>query len=291
MKKNAIVVYIDADEKIIKEFGWLFKSWQMWSIEKTWDIIAFTNPDVIEEVKSTYVHENVKFVEMEPVSKEYPYLNSYGMFEDDANLAIVNKYDFLFKTDCDTFLTKHFVDFNPWKDKVYCGIGLYANSLDFGDAIRAKLRIISKTLGLQNHGHSHIGASLIAKTDILINISKYQVLITNYLLKNMFKDGDGAWPSWYKGVAALYAHDIAINHIVSPLQLNQGSIDVWCTLNNITSLDLHIHAWHVSDDVFNKKKWHNGELPNIKFGYIPKASGEYCLLVANENIEHLKKLV
>ena len=95
----------------------------------------------------------------------------------------------------------------------------------------------------------------------------------------------------YKGVTALYAHDIAINHAIPPLSLQQGSLDVWCAGNQITSLDLHIHAWQQSTHAaFNKFKFHAGELPNIQFVKVPDVAGDYCLLVANENVENLIEL-
>ena len=52
MNKNAIIVYIDKSEKCQKEFGWLWKSWLMWDINEKWDIVALTNPEVIDRVKS-----------------------------------------------------------------------------------------------------------------------------------------------------------------------------------------------------------------------------------------------
>lgn len=291
MNKSAIIVYIDDNEKIIKEFAWLYKSWRMWDINNTWDIVAFTNPEVLEKVQLTYSHDNVKFIAMEPVNKDYPFTNSYGMFKDKSNIDALEQYDFLFKTDCDTFLTKNFATFSPWKDKVYCGIGMYSNFEGVGGLVREKLRLLSKSIGLKNNGYSHLGASLVANKEMMIGISNTQLSLTNWLLENAFKNGDGQWPGWYKGVTALYAHDMAINHLVGPLSMHQGSIDVWCADNNITSLDLHIHAWQQGQaDIFNKAKWHAGELPNVKFGFIPKTAGEYCLLVANETVEYLKEL-
>ena len=288
MNKNAIVVYIDDSEKHLVEFGWLYKSWLMWSINNTWDILVFTNPSIIERVQSKFSHNNIKFIEMEPTDSEYGFINSYGMFQDKANLEIVNEYDVLFKTDCDTFLTKHFADFKPWKDKVYVGIGMYANHLDTSSLIQEKLKVISKGLGLNYWGHSHIGASLIGNTQNVVGISNLQVTVTKWLLNHGFPNGNGTWPGWFKGVSALYAHDIAINHAIPPLSLQQGSLDVWCAGNKITSLDLHIHAWQQSTHAaFNKSKFHAGELPKIQFIKVPDTAGDYCLLVANENVETL----
>lgn len=291
MNKFAIVVYIDDSERNLVEFGWLYKSWLMWSINNTWDILVFINPSIIEKAKSEFNHDNITFIEMEPTATGYGFINSYGMFKDEANLEIVNKYEFLFKTDCDTFLTKHFAGFRPWKDKVYVGLGMYAGHRETSGLIQKKLRLISESLDLEYWGHSHIGASLIGDTQTVINISNLQLILTNWLLHNGFPDGNGAWPGWYKGVASLYAHDIAINHMIPPLSLQQGSLDVWCAGNQITSVDLHIHAWQQSTSAsFDKAKFHAGELPKIQFNNVPDISGDYCLLVANENIETLIKL-
>ena len=126
---------------------------------------------------------------------------------------------------------------------------------------------------------------------MVIANSILQTGLTKWLLENSFTNGDGAYPSWFKGEVSQYAHELVINSNVSPLGMHQGSIDTWCGSNEITSLDLHIRAWQQEQaDIFNKAKYHAGELPNVKFGFIPKTAGEYCLLVANENVEYLKEL-
>jgi len=286
MSKNAIVVYINDSERTVLEFGWLYKTWLLWSINESWDIVAFTNPSVVEDVKSKYSHDNLKVIEMAPADK--PVTNSYAMFEDENNIDILREYGFLFRTGCDSFLTRHFADFKPWKDKVYVGIGLHAATAHPGDLVREKLSILSNKLGLKWHGLSHIGHNLLASSEMVIANSILQASLTKWLLENSFTNGDGSYPSWFKGEVSQYAHELAINSNVSPLGIHQGSIDTWCGNNEITSLDLHIRAWPQSNDVFfDKVKYHAGDLPKIKFNEVPKTAGEYCVFVADMDIKEI----
>jgi hypothetical protein len=286
MNKNAIIVYINDSDKALTEFSWLYKTWLMWSIDKSWDIVAFANPSIIEDFKSKFHHENLKVIEM--LSSDTPIANPYAMFKDDNNIEMLKEYEFLFRTECDSFLTKHFADFKPWRDKVYVGIGLHAATTHPGDLIREKLKIISSTLGLKWYGHSHIGHNLLASSEMVIANSILQTGLTKWLLENSFTNGDGAYPSWFKGEVSQYAHELVINSNVSPLGIHQGSIDTWCGSNEITSLDLHIRAWPQSNDAFfDKVKYHAGNLPKIKFNEVPKTAGEYCVFVADTDIKEM----
>ena len=87
MNKNAIVVYINDSDKALTEFSWLYKTWLMWSIDKSWDIVAFANPSIIEDFKSKFHHENLKVVEM--LSSDTPIANSYAMFKDDIGAYFI----------------------------------------------------------------------------------------------------------------------------------------------------------------------------------------------------------
>jgi len=286
MSKNAIVVYINDSERTVLEFGWLYKTWLLWSINESWDIVAFTNPSVVEDVKSKYSHENLKVIEMLPADN--PVTNSYAMFEDEDNVDILREYEFLFRTTCDSFLTRYFADFKPWKDKVYVGIGLHAATAHPGDLVREKLSILSDTFGLKWHGISHIGSSVLANFEIMVHLSKLQTSIAKWLLENGFPNGNGSYPSWFKGEVSQYAHEIAINNITGPLGLHQGSIDSWCGNNEITSLDLHIKSWPQSNQgFFNKAKYHAGELPKIKFSKVPKQAGDYCMFIVDTDLKSM----
>ena len=65
MNKNAIAVYINNNQSI-EEFSWLYKTWRMWDISKTWDIIAFTDPGAMEAITKSYSNiDCLKIIELE----------------------------------------------------------------------------------------------------------------------------------------------------------------------------------------------------------------------------------
>ena len=302
MNKNAITVYIDNNEKCITEFSWLWKSWAMWDINEEWDLVACVHPEIEERIKTEFTYNGLIVLVQPPMRdvdefwKDYNFVNSFSMFEHHSNLEVFARYENIFRTDCDTFLTQHFKGFSPWKDKVYFGIGMQYNTPGNPDLlveIRDKVRFIAKELKLPYSDVAHVGASIIANTNTMAAITKLHFTVTKYLLKMGWPPGDvGQWPGWYKGVASMYAIDIAVNAYIKPLQIQQGSLDIWCGSNKITKLDMHIHAWHQDqDNFFNKVKFHAGELPKMKFGKIPLKAGEYCLLIANEDLDYLKMCV
>ena len=302
MNKGAIIVYVDDNEKIIAEFGWLWKSWLMWDINEEWDLVAFVNPSAMEKVKAKYSHDNVVFIEKEPMNKPgttwegYGFVNSFAMFTEKKHEDILRKYDYGLRTDCDTFLTKNFKGFDIYGSRVYVGNSsvLTPQDQDFGSGIIDKLKIVSKSLKLRYNYINHVGASIMTSMDKLIGITKLHYIATQFILKWGWAPGDkGHWPGWFKGVASMYGIHVAVNHYTNWLEINSGSLDVWCQGNTISSSDLHIHAWQFDEngDIFNKLLWHKGELPKIKYGKIPKTAGEYCLLVANEDLDYLRMCV
>ena len=283
MNKNAIAVYINNNQSI-EEFSWLYKTWRMWDISKTWDIIAFTDPGAMEAITKSYTNiDCLKIIELEATQS----CSSITIFESEENVKLLLGYDFIYKTSCDTFLTKEFSAFKPWKDKIYVGIGLHANQGAVGGLIREKEELLNKALELKWHGHTHIGGGLIGHSSIVFKITKMQYTINNWLLKFSFTEGVGVFPNWNTNSAIDYAFEMAINHVASPLSLHIGSLDTWCSSNELTSLDLSIKTWSNNEILFNKEKWFAGELPNIGFSKLPKTAGEYCLMVADSNVDQL----
>lgn len=296
-KRNAIVVYVDPRPKCLTEFSWLWKTWMMWSIHENWDLIAFVDPEVKDEVNSKFAHDNLIVIEKEGLNKKdtvwegYGFVNSFGMFdESESTEMLLKNYQYVFKTDCDTFLTGNFKNFEPDPHRVHLGIGMYyPDEIDLIESVREKLKAVSNSYGYNFRSIHHIGASIIGPTGSIINLCRDQMKITETLLKYGWQKGDvGQWPGWWKGVSSMYAMEIAVNNYLGPMSIVKGCIDVYCTHNTIMSTDLHIHAWQCKEDMFNKKKFHAGELPIMKYNKIPKIAGEYCLLVANEDLDYLR---
>ena len=304
-KKNAIIVYVDNNEKCVTEFSWLWKSWLMWDINIKWDLVAFVNPECEAEIKQKFGHFNLKVIALEPLLvdkggfdwSKYQFVNSFAMFrENDIANDILAKYNYILKTDCDTFLTKSFKDFDPTGNIVYLGKGgQYA--FPEGDkealwAVRQRTRDVANILNLNHTDISHVGASICGKATSIVLIILHQFKITKTLLQQGWAEGTvGHWPGWYKGVASMYAIELAVNHLVHNSNVHQGSFDGWCTTNKLTNLDLHLHAWHVGDsDMFSKIKWFEGNLESKKYDYLPEIAGEYCHAIASMDLLELKAI-
>lgn len=272
MNNKAILTHINSGKDLI-EFSFLWKSWLMWNLNEHWDMVIISELDL-----NDYEHDN---------------LTVYQNFED--NIESLSEYEFLFKTECGSFLTSNIKDFQPWKDKLYLGIGTqYMMSTD-DKLIRLRflIRKVAERLNLPYRDISHIGNSIIGSSKLIINILRVQKSIASYINEHGWKEGeDGILGGWHRGYVNEYALDLAVNSTVKPLSIHQGSIDVWCGFNKITSLDLHItcNERNGKNTVFNKEKFHSAELPKLKYNRIPVTAAEYCFLVATEDLEYLKSL-
>ena len=303
-KNKAIVVYIDNKEKCIEEFSWLWKSWLMWDINEEWDLVAFTNPIIMETIEKRFKHDDLYLLSMGSCAvtgsewEGYGFVNSFSMFDNPVHDNLLKeRYDYLLKTDCDTFLTKNFKGIELDKTRVHFGTGMYYpinQGIGWINLVREKIVATSKAMGLKYNNITHVGASMLGYTEAISKICKLQKEITSNLLKYGWKKGDnGTWPGWWKGTASMYAGEIAVNHLLGPMNIVSGTVDVYCTENKITSTDLHIHAWQVDEEtkLFSKKKYHTGELPKIKRMAVPNTAGDYCHMVACQPLKELKELV
>jgi len=303
-KRNprAITVYVDNNDICVTEFSWLWKSWLMWEINKEWDLIACVHPEIEERIKKEFKADGLVVLPTPPMRdidkfwEDYRFVNSFCMFEHDPNIITLSRYQEVFRTDCDTFLTEHFKGFVPYVDKVYFGVGLQHNNHQNPWGIietRDQVREVAHELKLTYKDISHVGSSIICRTPRLMKITRMHLKVTEYLLKHGWKPGEiGDWPGWFRGVASMYAIDIAVNNYVHLLEIQQGSLDVWCGSNDITKLDMHIHAWpQKQEDLFNKTNFHDGVLTEFKSDKIPTKAGEYCALIACNDIDYLKLLV
>jgi len=291
MNKKAIVVYIDNNDTIVEEFSWLYKTWMLYKLYNEYDIVVYHNPDVVDKIPNHPNIEKVSSVPMDiknPMWKNYKFVNSFSMFNDvDECNRMVDKYDYILKTDCDVFLTENMLGQEP--ETIMIGRGGYMTRES--DVVIENLRRIQGKLKLNYNHHNHIGASIFGKTKHIVKIVKYHFLITEYLLKNEWLDGNnGEWPGWYKGVASMYAIHLVVNHFLHSQDIRLNALDDLCWNNKITKDVLHIHAWHGDYD-FSKHKWRNGEYEKVNYTEIPKIAKDFCLCVASSTIDELNKLL
>ena len=148
---KAIVVYLDNSDKAEIELTWLYKTWVLYSLEDEFDLVVYYNPSAKERVKN---FKNIKSIEMPYIrmAEEYKFLNSHYFCTKNWNESL-KKYKFIFKTDCDVFLTENIKGYTPSKLLIGEG-GYYSHGLNQKN-IDEKINFIkniSSSLGYQyNH--------------------------------------------------------------------------------------------------------------------------------------------
>lgn len=282
--KKAIAVYLDDSDKMEQELTWLYKSWILHSLDEEFDLVIYYNPAAKQRI-CNFTHKGVVSVEMPYVrmAEQYRFLNSHYFCRKEYNQALL-KYDILLKTDCDVFLTKNLKGFIPSKFMV--GQGGYYNQkdqkkIDF-------IKKISKELGLGNNNMPNIGASFFSKTRAVLNIVSFQSEITEFLLRNYFKDNKIDEESGFNaGIASMIAGEIAINHAFDNQHVTLYSLDSKCWETTAIGTDtLHIHAWH-SDILWSKHSFFNNEYTNLSVPF-EKAflnAANYCHFIATSSME------
>ena len=290
--KKAIVIYIDDNVKLIEEFSWLWKTWNMWDLMDEFDIVAYCNPSAVSKLP---VHDNLIVKPLESLSDtdpfwaNYKFVNSFAMFNDpdEANWIIKN-YTHILKTDADVFLTEHIKGLTP--SKVLIGYGGYmGHSPEDRKEILGNLQKIRDDLKLQNNGMTNIGASIFAKTPLVVSTVRDHFILTKYILQTQWNKSEGKWPGWFKGVSSMYAIDLVINNNIPTQLISLYTLDTQCWDNLIDSNTYHIHAWHGPD--FSKHKWFNGEYDKLESSEIPKVAKDYCLWIASNTLDELNNVI
>ena len=276
MKDTAIVVYIDNNENIITEFGWLYNSWLLSSSWRTSQIVAFYHPRISKD--DLPKDNDIEYIPLVPLTerelewKEYPFINSIW-FLTMTEAAILTKYKYILRTDCDCFLTPYFPNLRPRLAQF--GAGMFASDSD----IIIRLATIAKKWGIYSV-FNNIGSTFMAYSNKTLQYSQIQMEYCRKLKADEFKDGYGTWPGWYQGVLTMYAGQLAANTIFS-YGINIGGLDVHCVAQEtISPQDYHIHAFH-TEGFFSKHKWRRGEYRNYDMNTLDKIKiCDYCLWIA-----------
>ena len=294
---KAIVVYVDDTPRCLEEFSWLLKSWLLWGLESEFDIVAYHNPTADSKIPD---HPNLikrpqaPRHETHPFWDEYRFVNSFAMFYPFEEEEWIKKnYTHIMKTDCDVFLTKHLLGRKP--AKVLLGLGGYMhwhqdiNKNHAGETTN-KIIEVAKKLGCRYDHINHVGASLFGPTNLVVDVVNFQFTTTEYLLKNEWLTSPGEHLKWYKGVASMYAVQIAVNHLLSRQHVIAYAIDTVCWQSTIINEDvIHIHAWH-TEQMFSKHCWFRGEYEKLVADAVPINAAEYCLWIASNDLNELKKV-
>lgn len=287
---KAIVVYLDAGNKAAEEFSWLQKTYQLWNLHREYDLVVYHNPAVQPPMcEGLVARQLAPMADEDGFWSDYPFVNSFAMFRQEGEQEwLIDKYDYLLKTDCDVFLTANLRGLEP--EQVLLGYGGYMEHPETRDEVVQNLVRIFKKLRISDGGLNHVGASISGRTRDVLPVISDHLALTRRLLETEWKNGDpGKWPGWYRGVASMYAIHLAVNKNLQARDVRLNALDSFCLDNKITRDVLHIHAWHCVAD-FSKHKWFAGKYKPRSFSGIPEVAKDYCLCVASRSLEELRKL-
>jgi len=293
--KRAIAVYLENKENLIGQFWGLYASLKYINSNDT-DMVVFGPLDVLEKIPDDCIK-----IECNPISHEYPwsdprlpspyhFINSiYFLCTPEAEILL--NYDYVLKTDVDTFLTPKWNEFYP--ENYTSGRGRYIND----DLTADKMINIANDLGLNHKGIYDIGATHYGKPELVLKVMKLTYSTSKYILENVFKDDLGKWPSLFYGVTTMYGGEIAVNHLIDNLIQAPDKMDCRSDSNMVIKEQIHLHSYHTFE-IFSKFKFESGEYDNIDISKLnTNIISDYCLYMAlngkkirnGEKVEKLNK--
>ena len=270
--KRAVVVYLECKRSLMMQFACLYTSFKFVNPKDT-DLVVFGT----KEAHALIPNDCIK-VEYNPLSEpkkwlEHRYINSISCFVGEA-ADFLDSYDYILKSDVDTFLTPSFKSYFP---ENYCvGKGGYV----YTDEVKQRIKHIAKRFNLRHQGIHNIGSTQYGRPQLLKKVCALSVMVANHIMFEEFKDGPGDWPGWYQGVTLMYSGEIAVNHFIENICLDIEKLDYDSTSSNSIFEHPHIHCWH-NDNMFSKFKFVEGsydklDITNIKLDKIK----DYCLYIA-----------
>lgn len=285
MNSKVIAVYVDNSERILTEFSWLYKTWRLYSLDKEFDLVVYHHPLIKEKLN---FYEGIIKIEMPNIrmSDTYKFLNSHYFCLDEWS-ELLKKYKYLFKTDCDVFLTEHLKGFTPSKFMV--GQGGYYEPSDHKKI--NYIKNLSNKLNLNYNNLSAIGASFFGKTNQVLNVVKTQTILTELILKEHSKRQEFKESGFNVGITSMIAGELTINNYFCNQHVTLYTLDNKCWESTKIGKDvIHIHAWH-SDIKWSKHSFFNEEYKDwvISEKDAFKNASNYCQWISSLNLNEIEK--
>ena len=176
--KKGIVVFLDKDTNQQRLFKGLYNSYIYSKTNETTDLIVFT-PLEKNDVPNDCIYVKTNSISKNGIFKEYGYINSiYCLTTSDADFLY--EYDFLLRTDVDTFVTPKFKNFTP--NLYTTGHGGYNND----DNIKKNLSIIAKRFNLREQQRYNIWSTHFGYGLLVVDIAKLQYKICEHIFTDWF---------------------------------------------------------------------------------------------------------
>jgi len=284
MKERALVTFIEDKEFLLAEVRNLYKSCRAAGITHNSDLVICAPKNIWHKLPTD---DFVVMLASDSISdgncsgapcydnvfKDYHFINSIHCLVEHADF--LKQYKFILRTDCDVFITPMFGDFFP--SVFHTGIGAYNNEPEVAE----KLQAIARRHGLRTKQQHNIGSTWYGASSDVLECAALTMRMMHVLATEEFKDYEGKWPGWFKGVMLLYASDLAINHlfdevVVSPkFDAHSDHKTPWRE-----SEVMHIHCWH-TDAAYSKFQFLAGKYAGMSTHELDdRLIADYCMKVA-----------
>ncbi|RHY32726.1 hypothetical protein DYB32_002308 [Aphanomyces invadans] len=279
---RATVLYLPSyTPKFEDEFRWFRRSWiEMQKYEPvSWrtDIVVYSDGPlpVLEQLNCSMTSRRTTRNEPNRCILYTNYTSVFSTafpykFADSVNVVGLNgtdldAYDWILRTDIDTFLTPAFATWKP--PTMVVGRGMYSFP-DYSTGERLE-SIISK-LNMTATTIDNVGSTWYGPTALLRTCANLSVAIMQYLYANEFtaeekspEYGIQGWPNWHIGVVSMYGGHIAINHCTRNVAVTKDDsmLDFPTSSSESPALHAHLHTWQ-NNLRFSKFSFHVGEYKN-----------------------------
>ncbi|KAF4725543.1 hypothetical protein FOZ62_024232 [Perkinsus olseni] len=174
------------------------------------------------------------------------------------------EYDYVLRTDLDTFLMPGFADWIPKsRNQLVVGWGGYSSK-----NAELHLKYVTETLGLRDKGLTSLGSTWYGNLRLFKASANLTLAVIRWLLTQEFSEfekccsGVKSWPHWHRAVALLYGGHVALNHIGDNVLISgaeNGFMDFQSVKTEpITNKQIkHVHCWHTRE-LFSKFEFHEG---------------------------------
>jgi len=270
--KRAVVVFVEDKRPLKLQFKCLYTSYKYINSTDT-DLVVFGTKSALKWVPNDCIKVNYEILKKPPAFLNYRFINSIScVIGKEADF--LDNYDLILRTDADTFLTPAWNSFYP---QVYTvGQGGYANDKE----VKENLNQVADHFGLRHQGIHNLGATHYGSAKLVRKVCDLAVSIAKYLLTEEFKDDEGAWPGWYKGVTTMYSCELAINHLVDEFKIAGDKLDYGSAASDSITKHPHIHCWH-TNNMFSKFEFEAGNYDQLSTKNLDiDQVNNYCLYIA-----------
>ncbi|TFB14289.1 hypothetical protein E3U55_14005 [Filobacillus milosensis] len=276
--RRAVVVFVEDNNHLLMQLGCLYTSLKHINASDT-DLVVFGTKEALKKVPNDCIKVECEIASDPPEFLNYRFINSIScLVEKQADFLV--KYDYILRTDADTFLTPAWNAFYP--DFYTVGRGGYVNDKE----TRSNIRRIASHFNLRHQGLFNLGSTHYGNASLVREVCKLATELTAYILTEEFKSGEGKWPGWYRGVTSMYACEIATNHLVEQLTIDPERLDFGSASEESIQNHPHIHCWH-TDNMFSKFHFTAGKYDHLNTKDLDvDIINNYCLSMALKSKEY-----